>query len=119
MGKKILMILTSAILLVGCSNKAKLYNMTIDVASKKEGGMEWDVMGGAPDIKVIINKHPLRLSKRCENTYRCNYSFTSSKDIWYIEVYDSDIENDDLIGKGDCQEGEWCSLGLAQIYVED
>ena len=93
--------------------------MKIDVAPKKENGKNWDLMGGSPDIKVLVDKQPLGLSQSCQNTYRCNYNFTSKNDKWYIEIYDSDIDSDDLIGKGDCEEGEECLLGLAKVEISD
>ena len=30
-----------------------------------------------------------------------------------------DIDSDDLIGKGDCEEGEDCDFGLATVRIED
>ena len=119
MKKKILIITTFAILATGCSNKAELYSIKIDVAPKKANGKEWDLMGGSPDIKVLVDKQPLGLSKSCRDTYRCSYNFTSKQDKWYIEIYDSDIDSDDLIGKGDCEEGEECELGMATVSVSD
>ncbi len=119
MKNKALMIAMSAIFLLGCSNKAEIYNMIIDVAPKKSNGKEWDLMGGSPDIKVLVDKQPIGVSKSCRDTYRCSYNFTSKSDKWYIEIYDSDIDNDDLIGKGDCQEGEECKLGMATITISD
>ena len=120
MRKKVLLwVSLLSILITGCSSKADLYNMRIDVASKKEAGRDWDIMGGSPDIKVIVDKRPLPLSPSCVDTYRCNYSFSSVRDKWYIEVYDGDIDSDDLIGKGDCEEGEECNFGFAKILIED
>jgi len=119
MRKKIVTMVIFATLTAGCSSKAELYNIKIDVAPKKANGKEWDLMGGSPDIKVLVNKQPLGLSRSCRDTYRCSYSFTSKRDEWYIEVYDSDIDSDDLIGKGDCQEGDECKLGMATVTVSD
>jgi len=119
MKKNSLLMIAFTILMLGCSSKAKLYTMKIDVAPKKENGKDWDLMGGSPDIKVVVDKHSLGLPKSCKDTYRCSLNFTSLKDEWYIEVYDMDIDSDDLIGKGDCEEGEECKLGMAVVSISD
>ena len=116
---KILIIGLITILTIGCSSKAELYSIEIDVSPTKANGDEWDLMGGSPDIKVLVDKHSLGLSPSCRDTYRCSYNFTSKKDEWYIEIYDNDIDSDDLIGKGDCEEGEECNLGMAVVNVSD
>ena len=116
--EKIIPLVIFTILLVGCSSKPDLYSINIDVASQKVNGNSWDIMGGSPDIKVLIDKHPLPFLSTCRDTYRCSLNFTSLRDKWYIEVYDMDIESDDLIGKGDCEEGEECDLGLATVLIE-
>ena len=115
--KIVTLITTFAILMVGCSNKATLYKMKIDVASKKENKQDWDMMGNAPDIQVHIDKYPLPIVKNCKDTYRCSLAFRSEKESWYIEVYDKDLGSDDLIAKGDCKEGEECDLGLAKVLI--
>ena len=117
--KKIIPIVIFTVFMVGCSSKADLYTINVDVASKKANGKAWDMMGGSPDIKVLIDKHPLHLSSSCRDTYRCSLNFTSKKDNWYIEIYDMDIDSDDLIGKGDCEEGDECNFGLATVRIED
>lgn len=117
--KTIPIIVIFTIFMTGCSTKADLYHINIDVASNKSNGTEWDMMGGSPDIKVLIDKHPLHISSTCRDTYRCSLNFTSQKDNWYIEVYDMDIDSDDLIGKGDCEEGDECKLGMAIVSVSD
>jgi hypothetical protein len=119
MRKRFLSITILVAIMTGCSSKAELYTMTIDVTPKKELGMDWDIMGGSPDIKVIVDKHPLYQPMSCRDTYRCSLNFTSKEDEWYIEIYDSDIDSDDLIGKGDCEEGDECSLGFAKIKILD
>ncbi len=116
---KILTVGIVAILTIGCSSRADMYRIKIDVASKQSDGKEWDLMGGSPDIKVLVDKQSLGLSPSCRDTYRCSYDFSSKNDKWYIEIYDSDIDSDDLIGKGDCEEGEECRLGMAIINISD
>ena len=106
-------------LLNGCGSKAQLYKVKVDVASKKENKEDWDMMGNAPDIQIHIDKYPLPIVHQCKDTYRCTLAFRSVKDRWYIEVYDKDLGSDDLIGKGDCEEGEVCDLGLAKVLIED
>lgn len=113
-------ILSIALLLFilnGCGSKPQLYKMQVDVASKQENKQDWDMMGNAPDIQVHVDKYPLPLLKHCEDTYRCTLAFRSVEDRWYIEIYDKDLGNDDLIGKGDCKEGEICDLGLAKVLI--
>jgi hypothetical protein len=117
--KKWLFITISLLLIEGCSSKPDVYTMQIDVASKKANGEDWDMMGNAPDIQVSVDKYPLSLQKSCHDTYRCKQGFSSRKDRWYIEVYDKDLGSDDLIGKGDCEEGEECNLGLAKVLISD
>lgn len=104
---------------VQATEKPTLRTITIDVAEKKANGKSWDMFGGSPDIKVVIDKQPYYSLAKCRDTYRCTISFTSQKDKWYIEVYDKDLQNDDLIGKGECEEGERCSLGLAKVEISD
>ena len=119
MGSRSLIFALLAVLFMGCSSKPKMYQMRIDVASKKSNGQSWDLMGGAPDIKVLVDKKSLGLSNSCLDTYRCAYNFSSKNDRWYIEVYDSDMDSDDLIGKGECEEGEECNLGEARVVISD
>ena len=115
---KIVVLLIGIFFIMGCSNKATLYRMKIDVASHKANKQDWDMMGNAPDIQVYIDKYPLPIVERCKDTYRCSISFSSVKDKWYIEVYDKDLSSNDLIAKGDCKEGEECDLGLARVWIE-
>ena len=119
MRKKILSISLFIVLMTGCSNKADIYTINVDVSPKKELGMDWDIMGGSPDIKVIIDKHQLSIPRSCRDTYRCTMTFSSKEDEWYIEIYDQDIDSDDLIGKGDCEEGDECHLGFAEVEILD
>jgi len=115
MTKAILLI--AILFMVGCSSKPTTYRMKVDVASKKANNQDWDMFGNAPDIQVYVNKHPLPIVERCRDTYRCTLGFSSIKDRWYIEVYDKDLSNNDLIAKGDCEEGEECDLGLAKVLI--
>ena len=100
-------------------NKKKLYSITIDVEAKKANGKSWDVFGGSPDIKVVIDGETFYSPTKCKDRYRCTMEFTSVKDKWYIEVYDKDLQSDDLIGKGDCKDGEECKFGLVTISISD
>jgi predicted small lipoprotein YifL len=117
--RKIILTSMALFLITGCGSKSTLYNMQIDVASKKENKQDWDIVGNAPDIQVFIDKHPMPIVEGCKNTYRCKIAFSSVKDKWYIEVYDKDLSSDDLIAKGDCEEGEECDLGLAKVLIEE
>jgi hypothetical protein len=99
--------------------KKKLYSITINVEAKKANGKSWDVFGGSPDIKLVIDGQPLYSMARCRDRYRCTIEFASIKDKWYIEVYDKDLQNDDLIGKGECEEGESCDFGLAKVEISE
>ena len=113
-------LLIAMFFMVGCSSKATLYRMKVDVASHKANNQDWDVMGNAPDIEVHIDNYTMPILDRCRDTYRCTIGFSSLKDKWYIEVYDKDnLSSNDLIGKGDCKEGEECDLGLVKVLIED
>lgn len=102
-------------------NKKKVYTITINVEAKKANGKSWDIFGGASDIKVVIDRRPYFSRVDCQDTYRCTIEFASLKDKWYIEVYDRDMQSDDLIGKGkgECEAGESCTLGLAKVEISD
>ena len=116
---KWLFLMVFIFLIYGCNSNPNIYRIQIDVASTKANGEDWDMMGNAPDIQLFVDKHPLSLLNSCQDTYRCNLGFSSVKDRWYIEVYDKDLGSNDLIGKGDCQEGETCDLGQAKILIEE
>lgn len=117
------MILTGLMLLatmtVEAEVKKKIYSMTINIADKKANGKSWDMFGGSPDIKVLIDGQAYFSALKCQDTYRCSIEFISTNDKWYIEVYDRDIQNDDLVGKGDCKLGEECKLGLATVGISN
>jgi len=100
-------------------NKEKLYSVVIDVEAQKTNGKNWDIFGGSPDIKIVINGQSYFSPTKCKDRYRCSIEFSSTKNKWYIEVYDKDMKNDDLIGKGDCKVGKNCNLGLAKVKITE
>ena len=112
-----LMLLT--MMTLHAESKKKIYSMTINIADKKANGKSWDMFGGPPDIKVVIDGQVYFSAVKCQDTYRCTIEFISTTDKWYIEVYDKDIQNDDLVGKGDCKVGEEFKLGLATVSISD
>ena len=112
-------LITLATMTVEAEVKKKIYSMTIDIAGKKANGKSWDMFGGSPDIKVLIDGEAYFSVLKCQDTYRCSIEFISTDDKWYIEVYDRDIQNDDLVAKGDCKVREECKLGLATVSITD
>ena len=80
------------------------YTMSIQVEPSKIDGKSWDTAGGKPDIMLTI-ENTRYTSFACKNTYRCEIKFTSKTQKWYIEIYDKDLINHDLIGNGECQLG--------------
>jgi len=97
--------------------KTQAYTIEIDVKSTKANGKPWDISGGSPDIAISIDGKRLQFLEKCRDKYRCSIRFFSTSDEWYFEIYDKDIMNDDLIGKGNCSEGDSCSLGLAKVKI--
>jgi hypothetical protein len=98
------------------------YTIVIKVSSTKPNGNSWDVGGGAPDIVLEVEdtrySTTRHSSKRCEDTYKCEMSFSSKNSKWYLEIYDKDVKVDDLIGKGECQANNTCTLGKATVTIQ-
>ena len=117
--KKVIILLLLPYLLFSNQVEKKVYQITIEVAGKKEFNKSWDIAGGAPDIQVIINGKELPFEKKCKNRYRCEMVFASSAKEWYFEIYDKDIKESDLIGKGKCSTTKECNLGLAKVKIEE
>ena len=97
--------------------QSKVYKITIEAASKKANSRSWDIAGGAPDIQLIIDGKELPFNKKCKNRYRCEMLFSSTASKWYFEIYDKDLRESDLIGKGKCSTAKECTLGLATVKV--
>ena len=93
-----------------------LYFVTIQAAANKPNGKPWDVSGGSPDI-ILSVEGKVYWNVGCRDTYRCQVRFISPKDNWYFEIYDKDLVNNDLIGKGRCSVGQKCKLGQATISI--
>lgn len=93
------------------------YTIDVDVQDSKSNGSSWDVTGGAPDIFLRVNGSTIPFSENCRNTYKCIISFISDKRSFYIEVYDRDIVNHDLIGKGIVTMGRKYYLGKSKVTV--
>ncbi len=94
-----------------------MYSIIVNTNDIKSNGKSWDILGGAPDIKITIDGKALQFLPKCKNRYRCNINFQSTYNKWYFEIYDKDIVTDDIIGKGDCGVGQVCKLGLAKIEI--
>ena len=96
------------------------YSLTIKAEAAKTNGKPWDIMGGAPELFVRIDGVFLDFKEKCKNTYHCTIDFTVNKgNCWYFEIYDKDLENNDLIAKGNCSVGEKCTLGGATIEINE
>ncbi len=101
------------------NGKSKVYTIVIEAASTKSGQTPWDIAGGAPDIKLIVDGEELIYDKKCHNKYRCEMFFSSDVKEWYFEILDKDIKESDLIGKGKCSLGKECTIGFAKVKVEE
>jgi hypothetical protein len=117
--KRLIIFAIFSIFSLQAGDKAKAYTIEIDVNTVKANGKSWDVSGGSPDITISIDGQRLQFLEKCRDKYRCSLKFFSISDEWYFEIYDKDIMSDDLIGKGDCSEGDSCTLGLAKIKIEE
>lgn len=93
------------------------YIATIEVTPNKQNGKPWDFSGGAPDILLVVQDLSLNTSV-CQNKYKCDIPFISRENEWYLEVYDKDISNNDLIGKGICKSEEICQLDSAKVQIK-
>jgi len=115
--KKIILLLTTMLVLIEAK---ETYSLTIKAEPAKTNGKAWDIGGGAPDIFVKIDGIFVDFDRSCKNTYKCTINFTVTKGTsWYFEIYDKDLQNNDLIAKGNCSLGKECSLGGAKIEIEE
>jgi len=96
---------------------ANIFSVDISVESNKSSGKSWDLFGGAPDIWISVDGEKLPFLKRCKNSYRCKIVFESNKTKWYFEIYDKDLKESDLIGKGECSINQKCTLDRAKIVI--
>lgn len=92
-------------------------NFTVEVRvdATKNNGKSWDAFGGSPDIMLSVDgmTHPTQM---CRDAYRCEFTFSSNHRDWYLEIYDKDISQHDLIGKGECASSP-CQLGQAKLVI--
>lgn len=95
-----------------------MYEVEVNVQSTKINGKDWDISGGAPDVYVKVDGVFLTMTRKCRNTYRCSVMFVSKTKSWYFEVYDKDVANNDLIGKGTCSADRKCYLGRSTVKVK-
>jgi len=116
----IVMILNFVYLLNAKEYILNVYKISIDVNSTKPNGFSWDFTGGGPDIFVTVDGKQIVFSQQCKDQYRCEIEFISKKkNHWYFEIYDKDVSNHDLIGKGECSLKEECNLGSSKIYITE
>ncbi len=95
------------------------YTLTVEADSTKVDGKSWDIWGGAPDILIKIDGVYLDFDPKCQDSYRCSMEFTVEKETsWYFEIYDRDLNNNDLIAKGECSVGKECRLNGATISIK-
>lgn len=109
--KKILMSL------VILSLSANSYSIIVDVPNLKANGKNWDPLGGAPDILFKIDGEMLPFDDSCKNQYRCVIEFDSDVTEWYIEIYDKDKLQDDIIARGNCSVGETCEFNGLKMKI--
>ena len=119
--KKIIFILFIFLSIINAKEYAiNVYTIEIDVNSTKANGFSWDFSGGSPDIFIKVDGRKVAFTSKCKNQYRCSIEFISEENLyWYFEIYDKDLSNDDLIGKGECKLNEECSLGSAKIFIRE
>ena len=116
--KFLLLICLSFISFPSFSATTTQYSAEITVEPTKPSTNSWDIAGGAPDIFIKI-KGALPQTNFCRDSYHCTVAFTSDNDSWYIEIYDRDINQNDLIGLGKCSVNKKCQLNSAVILITE
>ena len=107
-----------SIVLVLASLSLNSYSIVVDVPNLKANGKNWDPFGGAPDILLKIDGETLPFDSSCKDKYRCVMEFESEDTEWYIEVYDKDKLQNDIIGRGNCAVGEICEFDGVKMKIE-
>jgi len=105
--------------LVLASLYASSYSIVVDVPNLKANGKNWDPFGGAPDILFKIDGETLPMDINCKNQYRCVAEFESDAKEWYIEVYDKDKIQDDIIARGNCSVGQTCEFNGLKMKITE
>lgn len=103
----------AALMILGLVSDASAQSRTIKVRdltvrSKKSNGSAWDIFGGAPDLKVTIKVNrtlgPSDTTRTKQDTYSATFNESTVKvkhgDSITVTVWDEDVTDDDLIGKG-------------------
>lgn len=79
------------------------FTLSVTVDRTKSDGTNWDVFGGAPDIRILIDD--IVHDGKCQDSFNCSFQFSSKQTQWNIRVVDQDISLHDNIGEGKCDIG--------------
>lgn len=93
------------------------YSVEVHAPSTKPDGKAWDVSGGAPDMILSVDGRLTYSNPNCLNRYKCTFEIFSKSDNFYLEIYDKDMLNNDIIATGYCSTDKICSLGQASVKV--
>ncbi len=93
------------------------YVLSVVVDPKKPNAKGWDLRNGAPDILVSVDG--IKRFK-CKNRFECQVVFKSrsSNSSFTIDVYDKDVNLDDLIGSGTCVLDSLCKVGSSEVTIQ-
>ncbi len=94
------------------------YILDILVDPKKTTGKSWDLNNGEPDILVSVDG--IKRFK-CKNRFQCQVVFksSSSNPTFKVEVYDKDLQIDDLIGSEVCVVNIPCKVGDSEVEIRE
>jgi len=79
------------------------YTLNVILNDTKSDGTSWDGFGGAPDIRIVIDD--IVHDGKCQDSFQCNFQFSSNKTQWNVRVVDQDIYEHDNVGVGLCHIG--------------
>ena len=79
------------------------FTLRVTVDQTKSNGTTWDMLGGAPDIRILIDG--IVHDGKCQDSFKCDFQFSSTKSQWVIKVVDQDISLHDTIGEKKCSIG--------------
>lgn len=111
--------ITLLLALYAINSQAKdAYVLDILVDPKKITDKDWDFNNGAPDILVSIDG--IKRFK-CKNRLQCQVVFRSSSPnpTFKVEVYDKDLQIDDLIGSEACIVNIPCKVGSSEVEIRE
>ncbi len=104
--------------------------ISVTVQKTKANGKAWDAFGGAPDLSICVKTghgikcypdgdSPMGIIKpACRDSFKCSFSNVYlGRGVVEITVVDVDIAANDTVGKGQCQRGKTCTIGLATVRI--